>query len=99
MQLPLAAIALDNGTVLILIGLVVLPISAALFARAGAAWSEIGGGLPAIAYERPSRTEREAEVRQMIEAKSYLRQRRGEAPLDIRAETERQCADFIGLDD
>lgn len=97
MQLPLAAIELDNGTVLILIGLVVLPIAAVLFARAGAAWSEIGRGPLAIAYERPSRAERETEVRQMIEAKSYLRQRRGEEPLDIEAETERQCADFIGL--
>lgn len=97
MQLPLAAITLDNGTVLILIGLVVLPIAAVLFARAGAAWGEIGGGLPTTAYERSSRAEREAEVRQMVEAKSYLRQRRGEAPLDIEAETERQCADFIGL--
>jgi hypothetical protein len=37
-----------------------------------------------------------AEVRQMIEAKSYRRQQRGEPPLDVEAETERELADLIG---
>jgi len=43
-----------------------------------------------------SRTTKEAEIRQMVEAKSYRRTQRGEAPLDIEAEVRRRLADSIG---
>jgi hypothetical protein len=98
MALAQAATAVDHGIVLMLISLLVLPISAFLFARAPRRWREIGRG-PFAIERSESRAEREAEVRQMVEAKSYLRQRRGEEPLDVEAETERQCADLIGLND
>jgi hypothetical protein len=93
---PLAAIAVDNGSALMLIILIVLPIAGVAFARSGSRWREIGKG-PFSIERAESRAEQEAEIRQMIEAKSYLRSRRGEAPLDVEAETERQIADFIGL--
>jgi len=38
-----------------------------------------------------------AEVRQLVIARNERRMRRGEEPLDIEAEVERQVADFIGL--
>ena len=86
--------ALDNGTVLILITLSVLPIAAIAFARSGAAWKQVGKGAFAIEQELPpSRPEatvdralQEAEARQMLEAKSYRRQQSGGAPIDVEAE-------------
>jgi len=99
-----AATAVQNGSVLILITLVTAPIAAVAFARSGKAWRGIGRGPYAIDPDLPPRSvrgqpspvseaTREAEVRQMIEAKSFRRQRRGEAPLDVEAETERRLAD------
>jgi hypothetical protein len=46
-----------------------------------------------------SEATKEAEVRQMVEAKAYRHARRGEAPLDVEAEVERRMADLIGWDD
>jgi hypothetical protein len=48
---------------------------------------------------RESRATKEAEVRQMVEAKAYMRSRRGDQPLDVDAEVERRLADLIGWDD
>lgn len=90
-----SAISIDNGTVLMLVTALALPIAAIAFASSGPAWRRIGKGSFAIARE-DSRGEQEAEVRQMVEAKSYRRQRRGEAPLDVEAETERELANLIG---
>ena len=103
MSLPLATTAVDNGKVMILVALVVLPIAAVAFAGSGKALKQLGKGRFAIEQELPpprtlgpapvvSRSVREAEVRQMLEAKSYRRQQRGEAPLDIEAELERMMA-------
>jgi hypothetical protein len=39
-----------------------------------------------------------AEVRTLVIARNERRARRGEAPLDIEAETDRQLADLIGLE-
>ncbi len=88
---------------MILVALVVLPIAAVAFAGSGKALKQLGKGRFAIEQELPpprtlgpapvvSRSVREAEVRQMLEAKSYRRQQRGEAPLDIEAELERMMA-------
>jgi hypothetical protein len=102
-SLPLATAALDNGKILLLVALVVMPIAAIAFAGAGKALKTLGKGRFAIEQELPaprslgpappvSRAVREAEVRQMLEAKSYRRQQRGEAALDVEAELERMLA-------
>ena len=36
------------------------------------------------------------EVRRLVVARNERRMRRGETPLDVEAETERQLADFVG---
>ncbi len=101
-----AAIAVGNGTVLVLVTLIVLPIAAIAFARSGGAWKELGKGAFSIDQELPSRlharpaqpAERaviEAEARQMLEAKSYRHRRRGEAPVDVEA-TITRLLDFPG---
>src|SRR5215472_6184762 len=110
MVCPLALTYLQSGYVLVAITLSILPIAAIAFARSGQAWRGIGRGPYAIDPDLPprevrpmtspvSRATREVEVRQMLRAKSYRRERRGEAPLDVEAEAERRVADLIGLDD
>jgi hypothetical protein len=105
MALPLAMSKVDQGIVLVLITLVVLPIAAIAFARSGAAWKSLGKGRFAIEQEPPpraggqsppplDRAAQAAEIRQMLEAKSYRREQRGEAPLDIEAEVKRRLADL-----
>jgi hypothetical protein len=96
--------ALSNGTVLVLIVLFVAPIAAIAFARSGPAWKSIGKGplaleepepdreLPAAARDEALR----AEIRQLVLAANERRTRRGEAPLDVDAETRRRLADFVG---
>ena len=97
MILAPAAIGLDKGTVLVAITVIVLPIAAIAFARSGSAWGDLGKGPFSVGQELPppaTRSDsaatvdaiRATEVRQMIEAKSYLRQRRGETPIDVEAE-------------
>jgi|SRR6185295_16018988 len=122
--LALLGTSVENGSVLIAITLVVLPIAAISFARSGQAWRSIGRGPYAIDPDLPppstprahqvfdpfggeldshgqgdSEATKEAEIRQMVEAKSYRHSRRGEAPLDVEAEVERRMADLIGWDD
>jgi hypothetical protein len=86
-----------NGTILMLITVIVLPIAAVAFARSGPLWQNIGRGPLAIDQDLPPRGMRgpappvdpaiqAAEARQMLEAKSYRRQRRGESALDVEAE-------------
>lgn len=96
--------ALSNGTVLVLITLLVLPIAAIAFARSGPAWKSIGKGPLALEEIEPDReppaAEGEealrAEIRQLVLADNERRTRRGEAPLDVSAETQRRLADLIG---
>jgi hypothetical protein len=100
MAVPLATTDLGNGTILLLIALIVLPIAGIAFAGSGKAFRSLGKGPFAIEQDLPparvpsapvrlDRGAQEAEVRQMLEAKSYRRVQRGEAPLDIDAETKR----------
>jgi hypothetical protein len=102
--------AVANGSVLIAITLIVLPIAAISFARSGQAWRDIGRGPYAIDPDLPPRSLRpmpspvsqatkEAEIRQMVEAKAYRHTQRGEEPLDVEAEVERRLADLIGCGD
>ena len=110
MVCPLALTYLQSGYVLAAITLSILPVAAIAFARSGKAWQSIGRGPYAIDPDLPprsirpvaspvSRATQKAEVRQMLRAKSYRRERRGEAPLDVEAEVERWIADLIGLGD
>jgi hypothetical protein len=89
-----------NGTILVLITVVVLPIAGIAFARSGPLWQNIGRGPLAIDEDLPRRSTggppppldpaiQAAEARQMLEAKSYRRERRGEASLDVEAEVAR----------
>jgi len=95
--LPLAASDVDNGMIIIIVTLVVIPIAAIAFATVGSALKTLGKGKFAIDQELPpsrglsdsgpvNKREQEAEIRQMLEAKSYRREQRGEDALDIDAE-------------
>jgi len=96
----MGAIGIQSGYVLAAITLFALPIAAVAFARSGPAWRGIGKGPFAIeGATPPSRLGRPAppvdpaiqaaEARQMLEAKSYRRQQRGEPALDVEAEVAR----------
>jgi hypothetical protein len=100
MVCQLALTSLQNGYVLIAITFLILPIAAITFARAGAAWKSIGKGkfglmhaMPPPRLSQPDQPVdpaiQAAEARQMLEAKSYRRLRRGEEPLDVEAEVAR----------
>jgi hypothetical protein len=93
-------VALSNGEVLLIIALAAIPIATITFALgAGSALREIGKGKFAIEQELPQKSSsarpatsaavREAEIRQMVEAKAYRQQERGEGPLDVDAEVSR----------
>jgi hypothetical protein len=103
MALPLAFSALQKGGALLLFTGLVGPLVGLLLKRVGGGWETMGGGPFAILDERPRPTAggspqkvdpaiQAAEVRQMLEAKSERRRQRGEAPLDVEAETERLLA-------
>jgi hypothetical protein len=103
---PLVALSLSTGEVILIIVGVALPISMAAFVLgAGNALRQIGKGPFAIEYESDleqrisdgpsavSGAAREAEIRQMLEAKAYRQRARGETPLDVEAELARLLAD------
>jgi hypothetical protein len=90
---------MDFGTVIWIVVLVVAPLAAILFAGAFGLLDQLGrGGLyvderpprPApLANSPAARAEREADIRQLVQARSDRRQARGEAGLDVDAEVER----------
>lgn len=103
MALPLALSALQKGAVLLVFTGVAAPLIGLLLKRVSGGWETMGGGPFAILNERPQKRAaggaqhvdpaiQAAEVRQMLEAKSERRRQRGEAPLDVEAETERLLA-------
>ena len=102
MAIPLALTALQKGAVLLLFTGVFAPLVGLLLKRVGGGWETMGSGPFSILNERPQRSSsgatkvdpaiQAAEVRQMLEAKSERRRRRGEAPLDVEAETRRLLA-------
>lgn len=104
MALPLALSALQKGGALLLFTGVLAPLVGLLLKRVGGGWETMGGGPFAILNEPPRRSSAQggaqrvdpaiqaAEVRQMLEAKSERRRRRGEAPIDVEAETRRLLA-------
>lgn len=96
MAFPSALLDIQAGYVLAAITLLALPIAAVSFARSGEAWRSIGRGPTAIEERLPAGATRDEvvreEVRQMLTARNERLTRRGEEPLDVEAETERQLA-------
>jgi hypothetical protein len=98
-------LALTTGEAILIIVFVTLPIAAITFAMgAGNALGQIGKGQFSVEFEsdldqkptsaetsepEASPEEREAEIRQLLEAKAYRQSARGETPLDVEAELER----------
>jgi hypothetical protein len=100
----LAFTATQKGAILLAISGIAAPIAGWMFHRSAEAWRSFGQGPFAIGADAPSsarggRSEpvdpaiQAAEVRQMLEAKAERLQRRGEAPLDVEAETARLLAE------
>lgn len=100
----MALAALDPGTTLILVFLVTIPIAAFMFATgAGKALKEIGKGPLAIdrdeSHASPtpvSKAVREAEIRQMLEARAYRAAERGGEPVDVDRELRELLAADLG---
>ena len=94
-------VAISNGEVLILIGALAVPIAALAFITVGPLLKSLGKGRFAMEMDRPppasggpvgapaSDAAREAEIRQMLEAKAYRQAERGESPLDVDDEYKR----------
>jgi hypothetical protein len=105
--MPGPALALSTGDVFVLAVVVAIPFAILSFALgARHALGQIGKGQFAIEQELPQKTGgapapvspevREAEVRQLVEAKAYRQATRGETPLDIEAEVRRLLDDRPG---
>ena len=103
MDLLLALTALQKGGAVLIFTGVAAPLIGLLLKRVGGGWETMGGGpfailndpaprSPSTGTEKVDPAIQAAEVRQMLEAKSERRQQRGEAPLDVEAETERLLA-------
>jgi hypothetical protein len=98
-------LAVSDGSVILIIALVAIPVAGLFFVLgAGSALRAIGKGQFAIEQELPqkqggsgsmpvSREVREAEIRQMVEAKAYRREARGGEPIDVEAEVQRLLDD------
>jgi hypothetical protein len=93
-------VALSTGDAFLIAVIVAVPFAILSFVLgAKGALGEIGKGPLSIEQEMPqseggssapaSGEVREAEVRQMVEAKAYRQAARGEEPLDVEAEVER----------
>jgi hypothetical protein len=99
-------LALSNGEAILLIVLVAIPVAALSFLGAGTAFKQIGKGPLSIEQELPQKGSaapspispelREAEIRQLLEAKAYRQAKRGEEPLDVEAELQRLLAEERG---
>ena len=94
---------MSEGDVFLVIVAIAVPIAAVAFAAAGPAFRRLGSGRFSVEYESDLRqaglrdsvaeedsgAEREAEIRQLVEAKAYRQSRRGEQPLDVDSEVDR----------
>jgi hypothetical protein len=104
MDLPTALTALQKGIGLLAFTGLVGPLIGLVLKRVGGGWETMGGGPFAILDDSPQKRSaggtaqrvdpaiQAAEVRQMLIAKQERQRRRGEAPLDVEAETERLLA-------
>ena len=92
------------GIVVIVVGVVAGIAAIVSYIGSGNVYKSIGKGQFALDTEdRPkgpkpgspaAMAEHAEEVRQMIQARSDRRERRGEAPLDVEAEVDRQLSDL-----
>jgi hypothetical protein len=104
-EIPLAV---SNGEVILIVVAIAIPISALAFVLgAGDALRQIGKGQFGVEFDAdlrptlpgsgtatdPPPAVREAEIRQMLEAKAFRQASRGEPPLDVEAELERLLAE------
>jgi hypothetical protein len=98
-------LAISNGDVILIIAIAAIPVAAIVFVLgAGTALRQIGKGQFAIEQELPQKgggsmsgggsgEVREAEIRQMVEAKAYRREQRGGEPIDVESEVRRLMDD------
>jgi hypothetical protein len=101
--------AVSNGEVILIVVLVTIPIAAIAFiANASNAFKSIGKGGLSVEFDSDAPQgltdsgiggggepagAREDELRQMLQAKAYRQEARGETPLDVDAELERLLAE------
>ena len=99
-------VAISNGEVILIIVFAAIPIAAfAFIARAGNALRQVGKGGLSVEFdsdlpqglrdsdaEAASDEAREEEIRQLLEAKAYRQEARGEQPIDIDSELDRLLA-------
>jgi hypothetical protein len=100
-------LAVSNGDVILIVVFIAIPVAAVVFALgSGGAFKSIGKGGLSVEFdsdlgegmrdsgaEAGSAAEADAELRQMVQAKAYRQQARGEEPLDVDAEVERLRAE------
>ncbi len=104
-MLPLA-LSISTGEAILIVVFAAIPVALITFvAGAGKALDQVGKGQFAVEFESdlpqkltddsaPASAEmREAEIRQLLEAKAYRREARGEEPLDVEAELEKLLAE------
>lgn len=84
------------------LAVVLIPLALMLYADSRGMFDEIGGGpfsldefkssAASASSDATSKTEREQEIRQLVEARNHRRLARGEPPIDTEAEIERLLA-------
>ncbi len=85
----LAVGASELSLVLLLLFVIVIPVATIAFARSGKGYDEIGKGRFAVDFEDASRAADHEELRQLVEAKAFRQEQRGEEPVDVETEIER----------
>ena len=86
---------MQESFAIVLFVVVGVAVVAAIWAlvTSGGAYDDIGGGRMALDRRESTPAERETEIRQMLAARNALRAARGEAPLDVDAESGRSLED------
>jgi hypothetical protein len=79
---------MQDAFAIVLFVVVGVAVVAAIWAlvTSGGSYDDIGGGRLGLDRREATPAEREAEIRQMLEARNVHREARGEAPLDVDAE-------------
>ncbi len=88
----LAVGAGELSLVLLILVAVAVPVAAIAFARSGKGLEDLGKGTFAVDFDEASGEDRGDEVRQMVEARAWRRESRGEDPGDVEAEIDRLLA-------
>jgi hypothetical protein len=104
-----ALLALSTGNAILIIVFATIPVAALTFILgAGRALDQVGKGQFAVEFESDlgqkapetgtelDAGDREAEIRQLLEAKAYRQSARGDSPLDVDAELDRLLTEEAG---